>query len=106
MLDRPMTTLVLRDLEARGLGAKLDRVIEQLRIGDFRSAEVKKLKNADLYRARLDEKNRLLFKIGAHGDARALLLLEVVHNHDYAKARFLRGGTYVEADFEPIAASS
>lgn len=100
-----MHTLVLRDLEVRDLGAKLERVVEQLRAGDFRSAEVKKLKNADLYRARLDEKNRLLFKLGQHQTGRALLLLEVVHNHDYAKSRFLRGGSYSESDFEPVAAA-
>jgi hypothetical protein len=33
--------LVYRDLEVRGLGKRVERELEQLRAGDFRSAEVK-----------------------------------------------------------------
>jgi hypothetical protein len=88
------------------LGSRFDRILEQLRRGDFRSAEVKKLRNADLYRATLDEKNRLLFKLGEHAGRTVLLILEVVHNHDYAKARFLRGGSYGDGDFEPVPSAS
>ncbi len=95
-------TLILRDLEPRGLGRQLDKVLEQLRRGDFRSAEVKKLPDAGLYRAKLDDKNRLLFKIGEHQDRKVLLILEVVHNHDYGKARFLGGGSYGDDDFRPL----
>lgn len=101
-----MDALVLRDLEIRGLGARYERVLEQLRRGDFRSAEVKKLENADLYRAKLDDKNRLLFKLGQHGGRAVLLVLEVVHNHDYGKARFLGGGRYGDADFELVSSPS
>jgi len=100
----PLEVLVLRDLERRGLGRKIDHVLDQLRAGDFRSAEVKKLKGAGLYRARLDDKNRLLFKVGAHAGRSVLLVLEVVHNHDYAGARFLNGGTCSDDDFEPVTA--
>ena len=49
MIGQPMDALVLRDLELRNLGSRYGRVLDQLRRGDFRSAEVKKLKNADLY---------------------------------------------------------
>jgi hypothetical protein len=99
-----MDALILRDLEIRQLGRQVDRVIDQLKRGDFRSAEVKKLKNADLYRAKLDDKNRLLFKLGEHQGRKVLLILEVVHNHDYGKARFLGGGSYGEGDFEATSA--
>ena len=43
---------------------------------------------------KLDDKNRLLFKLGQYGGQTVLLILEVVRNHDYAKARFLNGGTW------------
>jgi hypothetical protein len=106
MLDRPMDALVLRDLEVRQLGRQVERVLDRLRHGDFRSADVKKLKNVDLYRAKLDDKNRLLFKLAEHEDRRVLLILEVVHNHDYAKARFLGGGSFRDGDFEPVTSAS
>ncbi|MBN2192223.1 MAG: hypothetical protein JW751_05360 [Polyangiaceae bacterium] len=101
---RTLDVLVLRNLERRHLTRQCDRVIDQLRIGDFRAAEVKKLRDSGIYRAKLDDKNRLLFKLGEHGGRKALLILEVVHNHDYAKARFLGGGSFTEDDFQPVAA--
>ncbi len=104
MQGSPLEVLVFRDLERRALGRKIDQVLDQLRAGDFRSAEVKKLKNAGLYRARIDDKNRLLFKVGAHAGRGVLLVLEVVHNHDYASARFLNGAACAEDDFEPVTA--
>lgn len=104
MDNRPaMELLVLRDLDPRHVTRKYARVLEQLGQGDFRSAEVKKLKDLGIYRARLDDKDRLLFKRAEHGGRSYLLILEVVHNHDYAKARFLNGGSYTDADFAPVA---
>ncbi|HSB60938.1 MAG TPA: hypothetical protein VLI67_04420 [Vicinamibacteria bacterium] len=38
-----METLVLRDLDAADLSRRYEKVLEQLRQGDFRSAEVKRL---------------------------------------------------------------
>ncbi|MBI4511630.1 MAG: hypothetical protein HY698_18490, partial [Deltaproteobacteria bacterium] len=99
-----METLVLRDLDTRHVARTYNMLLEQLQTGDFRSAQVKKLRGAPLYRARLDDKDRLLFKIARHKDRTLLLVLEVVRNHDYAKARFLNGGTFREEDFEPVAA--
>ena len=99
-----METLVLRDLDAGQVTRQYEKVLEQLQQGDFRSAEVRKLRGSGLYRARLDDKNRLLFKLAEHGGRRWLLILEVVRNHDYAKARFLNGGRCTEDDFEPLPA--
>lgn len=94
-----MEVLVLRDIDPRYVTKQYEKVLEQLRRGDFRSADVKKLKSASIYRAKLDEKNRLLFKLATYGGKTHVLLLEVVRNHDYAKARFLNGGSYTEEDF-------
>lgn len=94
--------LVLRELELGSLKRQYEKVLMQLQKGDFRSAEIKKLRNDGIYRAKLDEKNRLLFKIGEYQGRKVLLILEVVFNHDYSKARFLSGGSYAEDDFEPV----
>lgn len=106
MFDQPIDVLLYRDLEVRQLGRQVDLAIQQLRAGDFRAADARKLKGTALYRARLDDRNRLLFKFGEHGGRRVLLVLEVVHNHDYARSRFLGGGEASEADFEPVPAAA
>src|ERR687898_886098 len=100
-MGRGMEALVLRGLDTRYVTKQYEQVLAQLQNGDFRSAEVKKLRRAALYRARLDDKNRLLFTIGEHAGRPYLLILEVVRNHDYAKARFLNRGSFSEDDFEP-----
>jgi Viral (Superfamily 1) RNA helicase/Ankyrin repeat len=100
VFDQPIDVLLYRDLEVRQLGRQVDLAIQQLRAGDFRAADARKLKGTALYRARLDDRNRLLFKFGEHGGRRVLLALEVVHNHDYARSRFLGGGEAREEDFE------
>jgi hypothetical protein len=99
--NSPMRVLVFRDLDRRGLTRPLDRVLQQLSIGDFRSAEVKKLKGRSLFRARIDDRNRLLFRIGHDGRERSILVLEVIHNHEYEKSRILAGGTITDHDFLP-----
>ena len=102
MFDQPIDALIYRDLEVRQLGRQVELAIQQLRAGDFRAADARKLRGTPLYRARLDDRNRLLFKFGEHGGRRVLLVLEVVHNHDYARSRFLGGGEASEAEFEPV----
>ena len=65
--------------------------------GDFHAAQVKKLGAsgangaAKLYRAKLDDSNRLLFSLIRHHDEVCVLMLEVIHQHNYAGSRFLRG---------------
>jgi hypothetical protein len=71
-----------------------DKVAGAISRGDFRGAQVKKLKSLShgkFYRAKLDDTNRLLFSLVRHGDETAVLMLEVIANHDYDKSRFLRG---------------
>ena len=47
--------------------------------------------NAGYYRAKLDDTNRLLFKIGEFEGKKYIFILEVILNHDYDKSRFLNG---------------
>jgi hypothetical protein len=79
VFDQPIDVLRYRELEVRQLGPHVELAIQQLRAGDFRAADARKLKGTALYRARLDDRNRLLFKFGEHGGRRVLLILEVVH---------------------------
>ncbi|OGW45610.1 MAG: hypothetical protein A2078_03060, partial [Nitrospirae bacterium GWC2_57_9] len=69
---------------------------------DFYSAEVKKLADHDVYRAKLDDTNRLLFKLMTFGGERYALMLEVVHQHAYEKSKFLRGIPVDEAKIPPL----
>ncbi|MEA3302494.1 MAG: hypothetical protein U9Q75_04360, partial [Pseudomonadota bacterium] len=64
---------------------------------DFRSAEVKKVGD-NLYRARLDRSNRLLFAVHRYQGEAYALILEYIKQHAYEKSRFLnRGGVVDEA---------
>lgn len=75
------------------------KVVAAIAAGDFRAAQVKKLihlSHGKFYRARLDGADRLLFSLVRHGDEVCALMLEVIHNHEYEKSRFLRGGVIDE----------
>ncbi len=66
-----------------------------LEANDFRSAEVKKVAE-NLYRARLDRSNRLLFAIHHYQGEAYALLLECVEHHAYDKSRFLNRGAVID----------
>jgi Ankyrin repeats (many copies)/AAA domain len=86
-----MEILIYNDL-AYGKNKKaIETTILHLREGNFRAADVKKMQNANLYRAKLDDSNRLLFKIGVFQEKKYIFVLEVIQNHEYEKSRFLNG---------------
>ena len=72
--------------------AKIRRALEA---GDFRSAEVKKV-GPNLYRARLDRSDRLLFSLHRHRGQTFVLAVEHIARHAYDKSRFLRRGVTVD----------
>lgn len=86
-----MNILEYRDLDLSGLRKPYQRVAEALARGDFRAAEVKKLAEGDYYRAKLDDANRLLFRIARHQGQCYILILDVIRQHAYDQSRFLRG---------------
>ncbi len=98
-----MNILEYRDLDLSGLRKSYQKVMEALARGDFRAAEVKKLAESDYYRAKLDDTNRLLFKIARHQGESYLLILDVIRQHAYDKSRFLRGAKIDEAKLIPLA---
>jgi hypothetical protein len=79
------------ELDQSLVNKKYARVVSQLQQGDFAGAEVKKMVNSMFYRARLDDKDRLLFTWVVYMGQKHLLLLELITNHEYQKSRFLRG---------------
>lgn len=86
-----MKILEYNDLDTSRVRRQYEKLIGFLEKDDFHSAEVKKLADHDLYRAKLDDSNRLLFRIMTYEGTRYALALEVVLNHAYDKSKFLRG---------------
>jgi hypothetical protein len=111
-----MDLLYYNDLNYSKVNKQFARVAEYLSQANFSAAEVKKMPETGLYRAKLDYENRLLFKIVKHEDKKYILLLEVIYNHEYSKSRFLRGvaidesklitvsspATIIESELEPL----
>ena len=95
-----MNILYYRGLDYRKVKKQFEKTVEFLRLGDFSSAEVKKMTSNGYYRAKLDYENRLLFKFAWYNDQHYLLLLEVIYNHEYDKSRFLRGAKIDENKLE------
>lgn len=75
-----------------------------LEADDFRSAEVKKIGD-NLYRARLDRSNRLLFSIHHYQGKAYALVLECIEHHAYEKSRFLKQGVTVDESKIPLLTS-
>lgn len=90
--------LYYNGLHYTGLEKQFNKVISFLQNGDFKSADVKKLKPSKYFRAKLDISNRLLFKIINYKQQTYILILEVIRNHEYAKSRFLQGAKITEED--------
>jgi hypothetical protein len=88
------------DLETSKIKRQYSKIIDFLKNDDFYSAEVKKLGEHGIYRAKLDDSNRLLFKIMTFEGERYALIMEVVLNHAYEKSKFLRGTPIDEAKIQ------
>ncbi|MGE0048834.1 MAG: UvrD-helicase domain-containing protein [Acidithiobacillus sp.] len=82
------------DFDAHGLERVTEKVVAALAQGDFAAAQVKKLRHVSLgkiYRARLNDADRLLFSLLRYQEEVVVLLLEVIRQHRYERSRFLRG---------------
>lgn len=96
-----MQILTYRGLDTGAIPG-YDKLAALLAADDFRSADVKKIGD-NLYRARLDRSNRLLFALYRHNGERCALLLEYIHQHAYEKSRFLARGVQVDEARIPAA---
>jgi hypothetical protein len=86
-----MEILTYNEMDPKGLSKQVNRVAGLLKTGDFKAADVKKLKGTRYYRAKLSSKDRLLFTLGRYSESYCILLLEVIKNHAYEKSRFIKG---------------
>jgi hypothetical protein len=94
-----MKVLVYNELDPKTIPgfAKLQNYLEA---DDFKSAEVKKVGD-NLYRARLNQRDRLLFSIYRHQETSYALMLEFIKNHAYEDSRFLRQASQIDEDKIP-----
>ncbi len=94
-----MEILLYNELNTKKI-PNFQKICKYIQTGDFRSAEVKKI-DKNLYRAKLDKSNRLLFSFYKFEGQTYILLLEFIENHAYNKSRFLKGGAVVDEDKIP-----
>ena len=95
--------LLYENLNPGDLGEKIQKVINSMQAGDFRSPDVKKIDKAKgYYRAKLDYTNRLLLQICRNAGTTYIFVMEVIHNHVYERSKFLNGAVMDEDKFTPI----
>ena len=94
---RTMDILQFNELDPTPVAAQFERVVERLRAGDFRAADVRKLAPSPFYRAKLNDADRLLFQVATYQGRKHILLLEIIRNHAYEKSRFLGGAKLDES---------
>ena len=100
-----MRILIYRDLAVRDrIQKQFDRTVEMLSAGNFRAADVRKMCSGGgaLYRARLNDSDRLLFRLARWREETCILLLEIVYAHAYDSSRFLRGAVVDESKIEAV----
>src|SRR6266700_7256296 len=99
-----MQVLLYNQLNPKNI-PNFQRMKGLLEAGDFRSADVKKVGH-NLYRARLDRSNRLLFSLYRYQNHAYILVLECIAHHAYDKSRFLRRGMTIDESKIPALESS
>ena len=89
-----MRTLIYNELPTERI-PNFSKVRKLLEDGNFRQADVKKVGD-NLFRARLNKSDRLLFSLYRYGEETVCLLLEHIRNHAYDRSRFLAGAAINE----------
>ncbi|OAI16443.1 hypothetical protein A1359_07265 [Methylomonas lenta] len=99
-----MKVLIYNELDPKTIPgfAKLQTFLEN---DDFKSAEVKKVGD-NLYRARLNQRDRLLFAHYRYQEQSYALILEFIKNHAYHESRFLRQVSTIDEAKIPVIPSA
>ena len=71
------------------------KMASQLEVENFAAAESKKVGD-NLFRAKLDRSDRILFSFARHRQRTVILVLEHIRRHAYDKSRFLKRGATVD----------
>ena len=98
-----MNILLYNDLETAKIPG-FRKVCKALQADNFTQADVRKLDD-NLYCARLNQKDRLLFALHNYNNEPWCLILEHIANHAYEKSRFLRRGVAVDESKIPVVPS-
>ncbi|MFN2288802.1 MAG: ankyrin repeat domain-containing protein [Chromatocurvus sp.] len=98
-----MRVLLYNDLDTRAIPgfAKLRATLEA---DNFVSADVRKVGD-NLFRARLNRSDRLLFSLYRHSGETCCLILEYIRNHAYDRSRFLAADVRIDEDRIPAVES-
>jgi hypothetical protein len=88
-----MRLLTHHHLDTHRVRTQFFKLQQAVTRNDFKSPNLKKLNPTPYWRFKLDQTNRLLVQFAHHGGETVCLALEVIHNHDYANSRFLRGAS-------------
>lgn len=99
-----MDVLIYNELDTQKITG-LDKLIAHLKADDFKSADVKKIQN-NLYRAKLNRSDRILFSIYQYQQKNYILLLEYLKKHDYQGSRFLNANIGIDEDAVPVVQSA
>lgn len=89
-----MRILLYNDLDPAAIPG-FAKVRQALEAGNFTQADVRKIGD-NLYRARLNKRDRLLFSLHKYQGEQCVLVLEHIANHAYDRSRFLAGGAVVD----------
>jgi hypothetical protein len=91
--------LLYKDLDPGSIPG-FDKVRSALEADNFARADVRKI-GPNLYRARLNKSDRLLFSLYRHQGETYYLALEHIRNHAYDRSRFLAGDARIDEDKIP-----
>lgn len=91
-----MEILHYNDLDTHNI-PNYKKVCQAIANNDFRAAQVKKIGD-NLYRAKLNASDRLLFSLYRYQNQCYVLMLEWIKNHAYEDSRFLHRGVSVHED--------
>ena len=94
-----MNILIYNELDTKAITG-FSKLCGYLQKDDFRSADVKKIGD-NLYRARLNRNDRLLFALHHFQGQSYALILEYLKNHTYEQSRFLQRGVTIDEDRIP-----
>lgn len=74
-----------------------DKFVQAITADNFTQADVRKI-DTNLYRARLNIRDRLLFSFYRYNDETVCLVLEYLPNHTYHASRFIRQQVVIDED--------
>ena len=98
-----MNILLYNDLDTTKIPG-FKKTCNALQVGNFTQTDVRKV-DKNLYCARLNQKDRLLFTLHNYNNQPYCLILEHIANHAYEKSRFLRRGVAVDESKIPVVTS-